>query len=72
MDSEGTENNEHEPIIDGKLQLKSGHHYVFEFPLSKLNNNDGVYTYTFTVTNAEDISTTKEITMGARTLFNVY
>ena len=59
-------------IIDGYVQLKSGHHYVFQFPLSKLNNNDGVYTYTFEMLNAEDVPATKEITMGARTLFDVY
>ena len=60
------------PVVDGYVQLKSGHHYMFKFPLKNLNNNDGIYTYTFDMLNAEDKPATKEITMGARTLFDVY
>lgn len=68
----GTEGSTMTYGADGYIKMRSGHHYVFKFPLVRLNGSDGIYTYSMDIINAEDVQSTKKITMGARTLFNIH
>ena len=54
------------------IEVRSNYYYVFKFPLEKLSrSSDGTYTITAVMKNAKLEDSTKRITVGKRTLFEL-
>lgn len=56
----------------GSIQVRSNYAYIYKFPMKYLQHSaDGTYTITTVIKNASDAESTKQITIGKRTLFEL-